>query len=159
MGKAILICGKICSGKSYYSEQLSRKNNAVVLSVDEIAFALFGRELGEYHDEITDRIKKYLYKKSIDIIKTGTNVILEWGFWKRSWRIEAAEFYSSRGILYEFHYIEISDEKWKMNIADRNRKVKTGEENAYYLDDGLRHKLEMLFEKPDKSEIDIWYKN
>lgn len=158
-GKAILICGKICSGKTYYSRNLACENNAVILSVDEIAFALFDGELGERHDEVTERIKKYLYKKSIDILKTGTNVILEWGFWRKSWRSEAAEFYKSNNFQYEFHYIDISDNDWKVNISERNQKVKMGEIDAYYIDDGLMQKLEMLFEKPDKSEIDVWYRN
>ena len=30
MGKVIIICGKICSGKSYYSKQLKESLNAVV---------------------------------------------------------------------------------------------------------------------------------
>lgn len=42
MAKVILICGKICSGKSTYAEQLRVQNNAVVLSTDEITLALFG---------------------------------------------------------------------------------------------------------------------
>ena len=35
MGKVILICGKICSGKSYYAQKLSKTENAVVLSRSE----------------------------------------------------------------------------------------------------------------------------
>ena len=36
MSKVILICGKICSGKSTYAEWLRVQNNAVLLSIDEI---------------------------------------------------------------------------------------------------------------------------
>ena len=39
MAKVILICGKICSGKSTYAEQLRIKERAAVLSVDEIMLA------------------------------------------------------------------------------------------------------------------------
>ena len=42
MGKAILICGKICSGKSTYAARLKKETNAVLLSVDEIMLDLFG---------------------------------------------------------------------------------------------------------------------
>ena len=32
MGKVFLICGKICSGKSYYAKSLKEKYNAWVLA-------------------------------------------------------------------------------------------------------------------------------
>lgn len=158
-GKVFLICGRICSGKSYYAEKLLCENNAVILSVDEMVFALFDGKLGERHDKVTERIKKYLYKKSIDILKTGTDVILEWGFWKKDWRQAAIEFYKSHGFRYELHYVDISDTDWEKNICERNKKIQNGESNEYYLDEGLRQKLEILFEKPDKSEVDVWHWN
>lgn len=40
MAKVYLICGKICSGKSYYSKQLKEKINAVILSPDEATYDL-----------------------------------------------------------------------------------------------------------------------
>ncbi len=36
MAKIFLICGKICSGKSTYAEQMRIQNHAALLSVDEI---------------------------------------------------------------------------------------------------------------------------
>ncbi len=75
-----LICGKLCSGKSTYAEALRKERRAVVLSVDEITLALFGRDAGENHDNYAERAKKYLYEKSLDIIETDIDVILDWGF-------------------------------------------------------------------------------
>ena len=40
MAKIMAICGKICCGKTYYSNQLKEKENAVILSCDEIINAL-----------------------------------------------------------------------------------------------------------------------
>lgn len=158
-GKAILICGKICSGKSWYTEQLMSRKNAVMLSCDELVFALFDGDLGEKHDEITSRIKAYFYRKSIEILESGTDVILEWGFWKKEWRDEARRFYEKHGITSEFHYIDISEEDWQRNIETRNEAVLSGESGAYYLDDGLMKKLESLFEEPERDEMDVWYYN
>lgn len=51
MAKVFLICGKICSGKSTYAEQLRVKNKtAILLSVDEIMLSIFGQYIGERHD-------------------------------------------------------------------------------------------------------------
>lgn len=77
MGKAILICGKICSGKSTYAARLKKETNAVLLSVDEIMLDLFGLYAGEKHDEYTEKIQKYLFEKSIEIINSGSDVVLD----------------------------------------------------------------------------------
>ena len=159
MAKAILICGKICSGKSFYTEQLRKEQNAVVLSCDEITLSVFDGNLGDRHDEICDRIHDYLFGKSIELLEIGVNVILEWGFWRKSDRDFARQFYEGNGYECEFHYIDISDEDWRRNIAKRNREVAEGKTKAYYLDEGLLEKLERNFEAPEESEIDVWHLN
>ncbi len=157
--KVILICGKIASGKSFYCEALRKNEKAVVLSCDEITLGILGKDLGEKHDEYTERIKKYLYAKSLEIIEIGTNVIMDWGFWKKADRNFAREFFKSRNIPCEFHYIDVSDNMWKANIAKRNCEVLNGKSDAYYIDEGLLKKLNTLFEAPQKSEIDMWFCN
>lgn len=157
--KVILICGKICSGKSFYAERLRKKHGAVMLSVDEITLSLFGQHIGEKHDEICERTQKYLFEKSLEIIEIGTDVILDWGFWQREDREYAREFYKSRGVPCEFHYVYISDEAWKRNLAERNAAVSAGKTAAYFVDDNLAAKFERMFETPDKSEMDVRYEN
>ena len=159
MAKAILICGKICSGKSFYTEALRKKYNAAVLSCDEITLSVFDGNLGDKHDEICDRIHDYLFGKSVELLEIGVNIILEWGFWRKSDRDFARDFYESKGYECEFHYIDISDEDWQRNIDKRNRAVAEGKTSAYYLDEGLLEKLDKLFEVPDESEIEVWHLN
>lgn len=156
MAKVILICGKICSGKSTYAEQIRIKNNAVVLSVDEIMLALFEQQVGDKHDEYTKRIQKFLFDKSVEIVEIGTNVILDWGFWAKADREAAKEFYRARNIECEMHYIDISDEVWKQRLDNRNSAVLAGETNAYFVDNNLAKKFDSIFEMPGKEEIDVW---
>ena len=80
MPKVILICGKICSGKSTYAEQVRIQKQAALLSVDEITLALFGQYCGDKHDEYVERTKKNLFDKSLELIEVGINVVLDWGF-------------------------------------------------------------------------------
>lgn len=155
MPKAILICGKICSGKSFYTETLRKKLGAAVLSCDEITLSVFDGNLGDKHDEICNRIHEYLFGKSVELLEIGVNIILEWGFWSRADRDFARQFYESCGYECEFHYIDISDDDWQRNIDKRNKEVAEGKTKAYYLDEGLLEKLERLFEAPDESEIDV----
>ncbi len=155
MAKAILICGKICSGKSTYAGHLRAKTGAVLLSVDEIMLELFGLYAGDRHDEYADKIKKYLFDKSVEIIDSGSDVILDWGFWTKQQRKQAGEFYQSRNIPCELHYIDIDDTVWAERIARRNKAVQAKETKAYIVDSGLMKKFESRFEPPSEDEIDV----
>ncbi len=157
MPKVYLICGKICSGKSTYAEQLRVKDNAVLLSTDEITLALFGQHCGDKHDDYVERTQNYLFNKSLELIEVGINVILDWGFWLKEERDYAREFYNSRNIEYEFHYIDISDETWQARLKKRNNAIIDGETNAYYIDDNLAEKFASIFEVPSEDEIDVVY--
>lgn len=158
MTKLIAICGKICSGKSYYSKELKHKEKAVILSCDELTEILFDNNLGEKHDEMSKRIWKYLLKKAEDIIKADTNVILDWGFWSKSDRKYINEYFNSKGITCEWHYINIDDVSWQKNIEERNKRVLAGIGGSdYYLDEGLMKKLLSKWEEPSKEEIDVWF--
>ena len=158
MAKVILICGKICSGKSTYAEQLRIQNNAVVLSTDEITLALFGQYCGDKYDDYVERTQNYLFNKSLELIEVGINVILDWGFWMKEERDYAREFYNSRNIEYEFHYIDISDETWKSRLKKRNSEVIAETTSAYYIDDNLAEKFAAIFEVPSEDEIDVIYR-
>ncbi len=158
MPKIILICGKICSGKSFYSQSLAREYNAVILSCDEVSADLFHHSEGERFDEIAADIKKYLHKIAARIAAAGSGVILDWGFWTHRERREVSEYYSSLKIPFEWHYIDISDEQWQHNISMRNQAVTAGETTDFYVDDGLKDKLLRSFEIPERYEIDVWHK-
>ena len=155
MAKVYLICGKICSGKSTYAEQLRVQNNAVLLSTDEITLALFGQHCGDKHDDYVERTQNYLFNKSLELIEVGINVILDWGFWLKMERDYAREFYNSRNIECEFHYVDISAETWKARLKKRNGEVLAEETSAYYIDDNLAEKFASIFEEPSEDEIDV----
>ncbi len=157
MSRIIAVCGKICSGKTNYCRRLAEKENAVQLSIDEVFYDIFHKDAGERHDEIAVDVKRYLHKKAVEIVGAGCNVILDWGFWRKSERREVTEYYRAHGIEIEWHYIDIGDEDWQRNIAERNRRVEMGQSPDYYVDDGLLKKLLSLFEQPERDEIDVWY--
>ena len=69
MGKVILVCGKICSGKSYYANEIKNDLNAVIISPDEATFELIENEQGEFYNIFSERLNKYLTKKVGEIAK------------------------------------------------------------------------------------------
>lgn len=155
MAKVYLICGKICCGKTTYAQKICNESNAVLLSVDEITLALFGQHCGDKHDEYVERTEKYLLDKSLELIQNKINVVLDWGFWTKAERESAKEFYKSRNIECELHYIDISDKTWKSRLHMRNNAVLANETSAYYVDDNLAAKFNSIFEVPSEKEIDV----
>lgn len=158
MAKIIAVCGKICSGKTYYSNQIKEKERAVILSCDELTKDLFDNDLGEKHDEMALRIWDYFKKKSVELVHAGCTVILDWGFWSSENRKSLTEFYGTQNIPCEWHYIDVDDQTWHKNIEERNRRILSGESGSdYYLDEGLMGKLLSRWEAPSRDEIDVWY--
>ena len=159
MAKVIAVCGKICCGKSWYAGRLKEKENAVILSCDELTKDLFDNDLGEKHDEMSLRIWEYFKKKSVELVNAGCTVILDWGFWTLENRENLTSFYRSQSIPCEWHYIDVDDVTWQKNIEERNCRVLNGEGGSdYYLDEGLMKKLLSMWEAPSEDEIDVWYR-
>lgn len=155
MAKVYLICGKLCCGKTTYSQKLCAENDAIVLSVDELTLTVFGQNCGEKHDEYVLNAKKYLLNKSLALIDKNINIVLDWGFWIRKERAFTKDFYKSRGIDCELHYIDISDDVCKARIEKRNKAVLTDKTSAYYVDENLLDKFNSIFETPSEDEIDV----
>ena len=155
MAKAILICGPICAGKTTYAKKLASETNAVILSVDEVMLTIFGQHCGDMHDEYAARTQKYLYSKSLELINSGIDVILDWGFWTHDGRREATAFYRSRGIECEMHCLDVDTDVLSEHIKKRNAEVEQGSTLAYYVDENLVRKFEALYEEPGADEADV----
>ena len=152
MPKAIVTCGKICCGKSTYARALKEKLNAVILSIDELTLALFPEGAGEMHDTCVLRAEQYLLHLSLQILRAGTDVILDWGLWTREQRDRIRRFYQEQGIPCEIRYLKISSEEWQRRILHRNAQK---QKDSYYVDDGLIRKVEASFQEPSADEPDI----
>lgn len=160
MAKVIAICGKICSGKSYYAKQIKEQENAVILSIDEATHDLIDNEQGKFYNVFSERLKKYLMKKATEIVKADCNVILDWGFWTKKDRKETTDFFNQFGIVVEWHYVDVEPSRWQQLIDERNIKIQNGNNGTdFYVDEELLNKLLSKFEVPSKDEMDIWYKN
>ncbi len=157
MSKVYLICGKICSGKTTYAKKLCKRNNAILLSVDEIMLSLFDQCCGrELHQEYERRIKNYLFDKSLEIIEKGFDVVLDWGFWTKEERNFTKNFYNSRNIDCKLHYIEVSDETWEYQLNKRNNEIIEKKTKAYYLEHNRALEFAAMFVKPETDEFDVF---
>lgn len=160
MSKLILLCGKICSGKTFYANILKKKENAFVFSCDEVTSQLFNNKLGDCHDNITEKIKKYIYKKSEELVALNVNVILDFGFWTKKERKEVTKALTLKNICYEWHYVYVSDDVLFKRIKKRNKLIEKGQSSDFYVDDGLLNKMSSLFEDPtDDEKMKIYCNN
>ena len=156
MGKIIIVCGKICAGKTYYSNSIKNSLNAVILSSGEVTYDIIDNEQGELFNRILPRIKEYLTKKAGEIAKAGATVIYERGLWSKKERDEIKAYYDSIGVDYELHYIKVDDITWEKNIEERNRKVLEGNGGVnFYFDEKLKAKLLSCWEEPTQDEYDV----
>ena len=151
MAKLILICGKLCSGKTTYTKTLP----AINLSVDELMLSLLDPFLGERHEVYTARSKDYLLQKTEELLANGVDVVLDWGFWKASERKSTRQRFETLGYTVELHYLPIPSPLWKSRIEARNAAILRGEMQAYYVDENLLRKFEAMFDPPSQEEIDV----
>lgn len=152
MARAIMTCGKLCSGKSTYARKLRKERNAVMLSIDELMLALFPEGAGVDHDAYVRRTERYLLDLSLQILQSGRDVILDWGLWTKAQRGRVRAFYTEHGIDSEIHYLHVSDEEWQRRIRKRNSERGSSD---YYVDEGLLKKFESIFEEPGREETDL----
>ncbi|MBR5546484.1 MAG: ATP-binding protein [Clostridia bacterium] len=156
MAKVILICGKICCGKTTYAHALCRQEKAVLLSCDELMLSLLDEYLGEQHEVYAQRTEAYLLRKSLEILQTGISVVLDWGPWTKAGRDRLKAFYAQHGIRLELHAIRLEEEKWRARIAVRNAAVRERTCQAYSVDAGLLDKFQSHYEAPSADEVNRW---
>ena len=156
MGKVILICGKIGSGKTTYADKLAKEINAVNISQDELMLGLFGAELYEndieQYEKYCSRVENYVKRKAGEAAKAGAVVICENGFWSRQERGELRKMYADMGVECELHYIDTPEEQRLRNIQKRNETIRLGESDFFLVRDGdINH----YFEEPGDDEINV----
>ena len=152
----ILICGTICAGKTAYAGRLLDRRKARLLSADEAVYVRKKADPAAAHDALLQRVKRDLLEKAAELARGGTDVILDWGFWTKAEREKISAFFAHRGIPHEWHYVHADPKTIERNIADRNTSKADYE---FYADEGLRKKVNGLFEPPDPSEVNVWIEN
>ena len=147
MARALLLCGKICCGKSSYARSLGP--GYVTLSCDQLMLSLFEEQLGEKHQEITEKTKEYLLGLAEQILGAGADVILDWGFWNREERLAVRRRLEKLGHSTQLIYLKPSQEEWRRRIGKRNRER---DPLSYYVDENMLGLFEPLFQEPEGDE-------
>lgn len=159
-GIVIVPDGKICSGKSTYSRKLRDERGAVLLIIDEALLRVFGvtpdmEKIGGHYGKLAE----YVLELAVQFAESGHDVVLESGFFGEEDRNRYRRFFAERGVPYEWHYLEVSDETQRKNIAKRNAVHKEGESTAYYITDEMMTMFNGIFTPPEREMVDVWVNN
>lgn len=152
MPRAILIIGRLCSGKTTYARRVAQEEHAVLLNCDELMRTLFPQPLGEDYDLYFARALDYLYRLTRRLSESGCVPVLDFGFLSRASRQQAAV--ALKGLTLDWRYLDVPEDEWHRRIAHRNSAILAGQgqPDEYYVDDGLLRKLAPRFEPPSPEE-------
>lgn len=103
MGRVIFMCGPAGSGKSTVARQFER-DGMVRLSFDQEAWSR-GITTMPLPDEVRRDIEQALRARLLDLVRAGSDVVLDFSFWSRNMREEYRELLRPLGVVPETVYL------------------------------------------------------
>ena len=151
MNKATLhiIQGFLGAGKSTFSKKLSVDVGAMHFNPDEWVEKLFEskdyeKDFGKCFNVAMDTI----WQKAVECLSSGTDVVLDMGFWHRKDRDYAKSTAEKCNANFKHYYICAPDEVLKQRLASRAGKV--AENNVRKFDE-----IKKQFQEPETDENPI----
>lgn len=117
-GSLYLIVGPVGAGKSTFARQMSARESAIFLDLDAWMVRLYGQDarptdnVVAWYLERRERVRDLLWDTAVEILATGTDVLLELGLVSRAER--------------EAFYAKAQDEEVKLTVycVDAPREVR-----------------------------------
>lgn len=153
MSTAHLIHGFVGVGKTTYALKLEQDLPALRFSIDEWMIALYGQnppenKFEEYHSRTT----RLIWNIAIRTLELGQDVILDFGFWRRTSRDEARQRLHSIGAEAILYWVTCTDETMKTRVLNRTAEMP---EHALYVDEGAIDSFRKRFELVGSDEPHI----
>jgi predicted kinase len=153
---AHLIYGPTAAGKSTYARQLAAKVNGVRFAIDDWMHALFGPDLPERPDMAwvmsrVARCQQQIWSSSLQILGTGTPVVLELGLLRPEDRARAQARVEAAGHTAQFHFADAPLAMRRQRVWQRN--ANKGETYAFDITPGMFDAMESIFEPPTAQEL------
>jgi predicted kinase len=92
MGRLHLIVGPVGAGKSTFARDTAARKNAIFLDLDVWMVRLYGQDVRPsenvvgWYLERRERVRELLWDTTLDVLATGTDVVLEMGLVSRAER-------------------------------------------------------------------------
>jgi predicted kinase len=147
IGRLVIFTGLPGSGKTTRATQLAAAMPAARMNPDEWMMAS-GIDL--WNSSVRDRIEQFQLGLTLDLLRRGHNVIIEWGVWAREERDALRDAARAVGAPVELHHLSAPvDELWT-RIVERDLEGKWGSRSV------RRHELEEwadAYEEPTADEL------
>src|ERR1700722_3286944 len=129
-----MIHGFVGAGKTTFARKLEKDIKAVRFSPDEWMADLYGQDTPgdgwskEQFDIYDKRIKKLLWRTAESILRSGGDVILDFGFWKRGERDGVRVLAKKLGVDAKLYALQSpSDDETKKRVLARSAALPEGE--------------------------------
>ena len=117
-----LMVGLPGSGKTTEAIELEHKYKALRLTPDEWQYFLFGHDIADpEHDERHTKVEELMWKIAVKVLKSGVDVILDFGFWTKSERDEFRRKAHSLGANSKIHYMDVPNDIIWERLSVRNK--------------------------------------
>jgi predicted kinase len=150
MAIIVLCCGKVCSGKSTFASFLETEYAYHHFSIDDWML--------HFYDQTTDRTifesrlhncAEMIHRITEKLLDRGQNVVLDFGFWKKSDRTDIEKRYRSRGHTVHIVYFPVED---GFQIQYMRKRQSDARVNHYTFDEQTVRTLNAFFEAPKEDE-------
>lgn len=119
---AYMICGFIGAGKTTFARKLESETGAVRITKDEWMVRVFGNKItsdsqfAKYDKNVTALARDIAFK----ILKTGKDVIIDEGFWEKSYRNDIKRQLAELGAIPILYYVECPVGKMRERTVARS---------------------------------------
>ena len=147
---ALLLCGLPGSGKTVLAHRLERELPALRFNIDEWMIALFGHHMQRpVFDERFATLEKLAWDTARRTLALGTSVVLDYGFWSRSARLETARRVRAAGATPVVLYLEVPQAELARRLGERNATLPGG---TYEITPEMLATFGARFEAPSEEE-------
>lgn len=116
-----IMVGLPCSGKTTFARQLSQETGALLLTPDCWHKKLFGNDMGdEDHDRRHSAIEGLMWEVAAHVLRTGGDVILDFGFWSKEERQEFRRRAEELGAGFQMHAMIVPYPELLRRLEKRN---------------------------------------
>ncbi|MBP3389665.1 MAG: ATP-binding protein [Clostridia bacterium] len=148
-----LMVGLPGSGKTTFAKKLAKQENAVLFSPDDWQFKLFGNDINQpTHDENHTKIEELMWDVAKDILKTGTDVILDFGCWAKEERDAFRKKAHNVGAGFKIHFMNTPVEEIWARLEKRNNMA--GQNGVFYVKKEELEVWSSMFQKPTEEELE-----
>lgn len=120
-------------GKTTIAKQLEKELPAIRFTHDELMIKTYGRNPEDFSQERFNIIDKIIKEKTIEEIKKGNNVILDYGLWEKETRKKYYHWAKKITPDVIFHAVQCDIELAKQRVLERTKK----HSEEFYIDEDI----------------------